>query len=398
MFETLEKKYFDVPLTHGFISLYTGKAIIMIASALLGIFLPIFLYELFNHNFRAVVVYYGLGYFLYGLTVALGGKFLNKFGFRRALRVSVFLGALFYVIFYFIDQYNLKYLIPFSIIVLTFYRLSYWLPYHIDFAKFTDKKDRGRQVGLVEATRSAFQVFAPLIAGFIVLRFSFDVLFIITIILFFTSGIPYLTIPLTREKFSWTLKQTWQQFFSRKRRKMVLAYMAFGAENVITLVVWPIFIYQLLKGNYFNVGAISTLIIGTTVITQLILGRYIDLKTSKEKVLGWGSFFYSLGWLIKIFITTAFQIFVVGTYHSIAHIFFRTPFDALSYEISADQGHYVDEFTVLREMASMFGRSLMAILVILVSFCFSIQWIFILAALAAIVVNLLRRVKQERFV
>lgn len=177
---------------------------------------------------------------------------------------------------------------------------------------------------------------------------------------------------------------------------MVLAYGAVGAEGVVGLIVWPIFIYQLLRGNYLQVGAISTLIIGFTVIFQLVLGRYIDLEVSKEKVLGLGSVFYSLGWIIKIFIVTAFHIFVVGVYHNIAYILWRTSFDVLGYEIAADQGHYVDEFTVLRDMAMSLGRSLMIILIILFSLYFAIQWVFILAALSAIIFNLLGGVKEER--
>jgi len=389
-------KYFDNPLSQGFVSLYIGKTIVLIATALLGIFLPIFLYDLFGQDLKIVVIYYGIGYFLYSLTVSFGARFLNRFGFRRALRTSVFFGASFYVIFYFINAENAKYLIPFSILVLVLFRLFYWLPYHVDFAKFTNKKDRGRQVSVLNVSRLAAGVFIPLIAGYIISRFGFNVLFLIAIILYLISGIPYLTIPRTREKFSWSFLETWRQFFSRERRKMVLAYAADGAENVVGLVIWPIFIYQLLDGDYFRVGAISTFIIGFTVVAQLFLGKIMDLKTSKEGVLKWGSLFYSAGWVIKIFISTAFHIFMVGAYHSVAKIFLRTPFDALTYEIAADQGHYVDEFTVLHEIAIGLGRVLMITLIVCASFYFAIQWTFILAAAAAIVFNLLSG-QQRKF-
>ncbi len=391
------KKYFDRALSRGFVSLYIGKTIVLIATALFGIFLPIFLYDLFGQDLRMAVIYYGVGYLLYGLTVSFGAKFLNGFGFRRALRVSVLLGASFYAIFYFIDAENAKYLIPFSILVLVFFRLFYWVPYHVDFAKFTNKKTRGRQVSVLNASRLAAGVFIPLAAGYVISHFGFNVLFLIAIILYLVSGIPYLVIPRTREKFSWSFLETWKQFFSRERRKMVLAYMADGAENIVGLVIWPIFIYQLLNGDYFKVGAISTFIIGITVVAQLLLGKRMDLDSSKKGVLKWGSFLYSAGWVIKIFITTAFHIFMVGAYHSIAKIFLRTPFDALTYEIAADQGHFVDEFTVLHEIAINFGRALMVILIVAASFYFAIQWTFILAAAAAIVFNLLSE-RQERFV
>lgn len=391
------KKYFDRAPSRGFVSLYAGKTIVLIATALFGIFLPIFLYDLFEQDLRLVVIYYGAGYFFYGITVSFGARFLNKFGFRRALQTSVFFGASFYAIFYFINAENTKYLIPFSILVLVLFRLFYWLPYHVDFAKFTNKKNRGRQVSVFNTSRLVAGVFIPVAAGYVISHFGFNVLFLVAIVLYLASGIPYLFIPRTRERFSWGFLETWKQFFSREKRKIVLAYMADGAENVVGLVVWPIFIYQLLNGDYFQVGAISTFIIGITVGAQLLLGKRMDANDSKKGTLKWGSFLYSAGWVIKIFISTAFHIFMVGAYHSIAKIFLRTPFDALTYEIAADQGHYVDEFTVLHEIAINFGRALMVILIVAVSFYFAVQWIFVLAAAAAIFFNFLSE-KQERFV
>lgn len=391
MFKSLEKKYFDIPLSRGFVSLYTGRTISLVSGALLGLFLPIFLYNLFNQNFQAVVIYYVIGFSLFGITISFGAGFLNKFGFRRALQVSVILAALFYTIFYFINQDNLIYLVPLSIITLVFFRLFHWLPYHVDFAKFTTKETRARQVSMLNATRMILGVFIPVISGFIIVRFGFDVLFLIAIILWLVSGIPYLTLPRTEEKFSWSFKRTWQEFFSKERRKMVLVYVADGAENMVGLLVWPIFIFQVLKGNYFQVGAISTLIIGFTVTLQLVMGKVIDGKVSKKKALKWGTLFYSLGWVIKIFVSTAFQIFIAGAYHSAAYILLRTPFDTLTYEIAADQGHYVDEFTVLREMALQLGRLIMAVLIIVISLFFAIQWIFVLAAMASIIFNLLEQ-------
>ncbi len=384
------KKYFEGEISHGFVSLYTGKLIVMVATGLLGMFLPIFLFNLFNQNFQYVVLYFGIGHLLYGTLVALGTGFLNGFGFRRALRISVFLGALFYAIFYFISQDNLIYLIPFSIIILVLYRLLYWVPYHIDFAKFTDRENRGRELSLLGATRNVIGIFIPLVAGFIISRFDFDVLFIIAIILYLVSFIPYLTIPHTREKFSWSYWETWKQFFSKKRRRVVSAFMADGAENIVGLIVWPIFIFQLLKGDYLQIGAVLTLIIGVSVVLQLALGKYIDAKRQKEKILHWGSVFYSLGWIAKIFIATTFHIFIVGSYHVMARIFTRTSFDTLTYEMAADEGHYIDEFTVIHEMAFQFGKVLMVGLIFLVSIFFAIQWTFVLAAAAAVCLNLLR--------
>jgi hypothetical protein len=47
-------------------------------------------------------------------------------------------------------------------------------------------------------------------------------------------------------------------------------------------------------------------------------------------------------------------------------------------------------------MAIGLGRSLMVVLVILLSFYFAIQWVFILAAFSVIIFNLLGGAKEER--
>lgn len=390
IFSAFKKKYFDGPVSAGFVSLYTGKTIVMISTGLLGIFLPIFLYNLFDGNFRWVVAYSAIASLLYAVTVAWGAQFLNTFGFRRALRVSIFFGALYYAIFYFVNSGNALYLIPLSIIVLTFFRLLYWLPYHVDFAKFSSRFNLGRELGLIGATRDVIGILVPIVSGFLIGKFSFDVVFLISIILYLVSGIPYLTLPKTREQFSWSYKETWRQFFSKERRDNVMAFIADGAEEEVGYLVWPLFIFQLLRGNFLQVGAISTLIIGIAVILEIVVGRRIDLKTPKEQILKTGTILYSLGWVFKIFITTGFHIFIAGAYHNTVRILLRTPFDALTYEIAADQGHYVDEFTVLHEIAIQTGKIIACVAIIMVSFLLPIQWTFILAALAALFLNLLR--------
>jgi MFS family permease len=192
----------------------------------------------------------------------------------------------------------------------------------------------------------------------------------------------------TEEKFSWTYLQTWKEFFSKKRQKTILAFMGDGAENVVSGIIWPIFIWQILKGNYFSVGAISSAIVLSTIILELFVGKFAD-SGKRDKILHWGTLLYALGWFIKIFIDTAFQIFIVSTYHNLTRIFTRTPFDAVLYERAADQGHYVDEYTVIHEMALMVGRILIILLILLLVPFFGIGLTFILAAVSTLMMNLL---------
>ena len=386
---SLKKRYFEGPLSGGFASLYIGRSITTVAGGLLGLFLPLFLYNLFHENIGLVLLYFSASHFLYLIFVIFGAQFLNRFGFRNALRASVLAGALHFGIFIFVTENTAWFLIPLTVLILLIYRLLYWIPYHVDLAKFTSIQNRGRELSLMEATFLIISTLVPVIAGFIIVRYDFSVLFFLAIVLYLVSGFSYITIPETNERFSWGYMETWKKFFSHLHSKTLLGYMADGAESVVGLIIWPVFIFQILDGDYLSVGVLSTLITAVAIVVQLSLGRIIDTTLKKETVMWWGSIFYSLGWIAKTFIATAFGIFVAGAYHSIMHIFTRTPLDTLTYEMAADEGHYVDEFTVLKEIALTAGKLIMFAATGIALMFVSIQWTFLLSALAALALTLL---------
>jgi hypothetical protein len=67
----------------------------------------------------------------------------------------------------------------------------------------------------------------------------------------------------------------------------------------------------------------------------------------------------------------------------------KTPFTTLMYEQAADRGHYVDEYTVLREMAAMIGRVLMIVLVLILLSFVGLNFAFVLAAIATLLFSIL---------
>lgn len=379
--------YFNEELSQGFTALFSGRMIQVAANLLLGLFMPIFFLTKFNYKISYVFLYYLVGSFIYVLVLPWGAQILNRIGLRRSLRASIFFVSLFYASLFLIDNYFILFVIL-SLILLTLYRVSFWYPFHVDFAKFTKKEDRGKNVSLIWASYSFLSIIMPLISGWLIGIYGFNIVIIIVIIVYMSSYIPFLTLPRTKEKFSWNYKETLRQFFSKQNRKLVIAHMANGAESAVTMVIWPIFIWQLLKGNFFNVGAVSSLIVLASVVLQLVVGKYADIF-NKRKMMHWGSVFYAFGWIIKIYVLTAFHIFIAGAYHSFTRIFKDTPFDTLNYEIMADHGHYIDEYTVLKELAVHLGKALILLFAILVALNFGINWTFALAALASLFINLL---------
>ena len=171
-----KNNYLDKGLSKGFISLYTGRMIAQLSSGIGGLFLPIFLYTIFGLKLQYVVLFYIVNFLLCVVFIPYGAKFLNSFGFKKSLQLSILFGALFYASFYFINESNVFYLIILPIIIVNLFRLTYWIPYHIDFAKFTDKKSRGKEFSIMESTRLFISVLSPILVGFLVQKFDFEIM------------------------------------------------------------------------------------------------------------------------------------------------------------------------------------------------------------------------------
>src|SRR3989339_2045451 len=373
-------------LPPGLASLYTSRTLILVAAGFIGLFLPVFLLQQYQ-SLQAVIWFYFWTWFLYLLLAAPGARLMNVFGITKVMIYSLPFLAFFYLALYFFENDVLVWTVVAGL-SLTLYRMLYWVPYHTDFASFSEGKNRGKQISLLDSISTFLGILTPFISGFLIMEFGFKPVFVIVVVLILTSMLPLYFLPEVKEKFTWSYQRTWQEFFAGSNRKMMLAYIGEGAENWIGGGLWPIFIWQLLEGRELQVGILTSAINLIAVILNLAMGDYTD-RFNKRKLMRAGSILYSLGWIAKMFVTTAFQLFIASTYHSFALILLRTPFSALIYEKAADSGHFLDEYSTLREMYLQFGRIIvMTIILALLNFL-SLNLVFALAAVASLLVNLL---------
>jgi hypothetical protein len=71
-------------------------------------------------------------------------------------------------------------------------------------------------------------------------------------------------------------------------------------------------------------------------------------------------------------------------YHAISKIFTETPAQTLAYDMTSVNDEYIDEFTVLREMFINAGRFGGAMVSVILLFFVSVQWVFLIGAVAAL--------------
>jgi len=374
-----------IKLSKDFKTLCTHQCIVALASGMFGLFLPIFLLKEFGNSIYWVIIFYTIGHLLYGLLVPFGAMLMQKAGLKKMMIIARCFNILFYISLYFLHNNPMLFAILANFNLLMF-RLLYWVPYHVDLAKFTSGKYRGRQMAYLSALGYLIGIGSPLLAGFLLSQSSFNVLFLIAVVILIVATFPLTKLSRSEVKFEFSYFQSFRELFKKANKGLRTSYIADGAQGLVGIVIWPIFIYQILEGQYLAIGAVTALVVIGTIACQLLVGNYTD-KFSKRKLVRVGSFIYAFGWMAKMFVVTAFQIFVVGTFHSLGSIVLRTPFNAFSYEQFTDRGTYLDEYTVLREISINFGRAIMGVILIILISLVGLKIAFPIAAIASLLIN-----------
>ena len=385
----VKEYYKNLHLSRNLLFLYTSRLLMQAAVGALSVFTALYFYEQYNGSFTAVMLAFVPLYLFYVVLTPISAMLIKKVGIKAMIIAAVLFHPFAYISLLFWDTHPNLALAGFILFVVL-YRSLYWAPYHIDFAKFTNKSNRGKQMSLLLNLSEVMLTLTPIISGIIIASYGFNTMFIFAAVFMFTSAIPLLFIEKTCEVFSFGYFETFKKLFEKDNRPMSLALFGDGIQSAVRIAIWPIFIYMLLDGKYVAIGVVTSLTIFLLIALRFVMGNLED-KVDKRKLLKIGSFLSTTGWIVKIFIDTGFEIFVADTYHKVGRMVNRLSFDITTYDQASDNGHYIDEYTVLKEVALNAGRGTMLMLAIWLTATFSITATFLFAAGATLSMTLLHR-------
>ncbi|MFH1597915.1 MAG: MFS transporter [Patescibacteria group bacterium] len=367
--------YFANHLTQQVKELYASVAIMDFAKSAVMIFEPIYLYTI-GFSLQKILIFFLAVYVIYYFCLPLGAKFARRFGYEHGILWSTPCLVLYYLSLFGIAYYPL--LIYPAIFFLVLQKSLYWPGYHCDFARFSMKGERGREISNLVVLDSVVYVVGPLLGGLLIKFVGFSALFIVAAVLILVSNIPLMmtkeTFKVTPFSYTGAHKRVWQ----KKHRRKFWSYFGFG-EELIVLVIWPIFIYTVVQ-DYLSIGAI---VAGATFFTSLIIlwvGRVTD-KQDKRVVLKSGTIIYSISWFLRLFAGTGLHVFMIDTLSRVSKNTIYVPMTALTYD-RAVKGSVMKEI-VFFEMALVIGKivAILLVLVLLQFFTSGFEAAFIVAGI-----------------
>ncbi len=388
--EYKQKSHLHIPLPKDIFALLTNRILLRIGFGLVGVFVPIFLYETLGGSLYYVALIYILYYLASMIVVPFGSMMLGTLGIRALLLIAIPFAVLAMSSLYYMEEYMWLAILGYFGGILV-YRTLYWVPYQVDLTHLMGHKHVGAHMAFYNNVLQIVNALTPLAGGIIITRFGFGTAFVCAALALLVTIVPTLFIRTINEHYKWGFMESFQRLFAYKNRALMYAYTADGAQSVISAIIWPVFIFELLDGKYTSVGFITSLTVIVILFLNTAVGKFID-HVGEKKALKYSSILASTGWFMKLFVDSAFQIFIVDTYHRLGRAANRLSFDTATNEHAADNGHYIDEFTTLKEMALNMGRVLMLIIACaLFYYIENIRIVFIIAAGATLMMTILNK-------
>ena len=344
--------YFTAKVRGEIEHLYGSVAIGHLAIALISLFEPIFLYHVVGLSITQVLGFMAFAYTIYAVLIPIGGKIAARYGYAHSIVFSV----PFPILYWFLlmgSEHNIT-MLGFAAVALAIYKSLYWPALHATLARFTGKKQRGREFSMMYAIMNIVQIIGPMLAGFLSSMFGIQSIFVIGSIIYSCSAIPLIW---NKEVFvpkPYLFRDTLALY--KKYPLQFLGYFGYG-EELLVLTIWPIFIY-IIVGNYQDLGSLVT--VATLVATglSLYIGFYTD-RHSKLALLRTGTIIYALTWIARIPVISPFAAFITDTLSRTTKSLVFIPASAITYE-NAEQTHIMP-FVVGFEQMLAIGKVLAAL-------------------------------------
>ncbi|HVE80760.1 MAG TPA: MFS transporter [Candidatus Dormibacteraeota bacterium] len=365
--------------------MYAAEMIKFLSLGLVGIFIPIYLYT------KGVPLTLIIAFLLWSTILQigaawLGGSLIPKYGVKHLLGASFILAFAYLLALAAFNQVWVLFAViaPLYAVAESFHSVAY----HYEFSKVKDADHSGQQLSNVTIMVHLAAAIGPFLGGVI------GAIYGLQMTLFVCLGLMVLGIgPLfaTRD-IKPRHKLDMSKISLMKIKNDLISYSGRGLEYVVTLLVWPLFMFLFL-GSLVEVGAVTTVALMLTLFASYFIGRLTD-RGYRARLIRIGSISNAMANVARMLVTGLGSILAVNIFSDITRAIVRIAWGAQYYS-NADR-HSRLEYIVAMELAAYSGRVLLFAAMLAASIVASAKAIFIAAfAVTALGMLLVMKIDQK---
>ncbi len=348
------------------------------------IFEPIYLWTL-GYSLIQIMWFYVQVYVWYAFLVGAGAKFASRLGYKH----SIFLSNFFYV-FYWLALFSTKsYPLLFFIAPILFasQKSLFWPAYNADIALAEQKKQRGRELGVLFSLQQLAFIAGPFLGGFISGVFGFKILFSISSALMMLSVYPLFRSPEIYSRHRFHFRRLWQ--ILRRHTRNFFGYWGY-AEDLMLMSLWPIYMFMVVP-NFFGLGTVSMIATLVGTVIMLYVGRLTD-RTNKRKLVEEAAVFYGITWLIRFVARDLPTVLIMDSVTKTGKSVTNLPMVALTFDRTGQgSADFAIAYSVFVEFALSIGKVITALAAIaILYFTGSLFLVFALVGFMTMLYSLIK--------
>ncbi len=325
--------------------LYITSALRTFAMSLISIFIPLYLLNI-GYSLFEVLTFYMVFCVFHSVLSFFAAKFSLNRGIKHSIALSMPFLIIFYILLYTLSTYNWP--LALLALVASVQNTLFWISFHMDFTKFSEKKVRGKEFSILKLITSALNVIGPVVGAVIISFISFHYLFVFVSALLIVSLIPLFYSKEIKIKHEIKLKK----LLKSTSLKNLVVFMGSGAEYGAAGVIWPLFVFVIV-GTYISLGIITSIATFLSLITVYLVGRMCD-SFSRRNILKFGSVAHAIIWFFKALVSTGPQVVLINSLSGITDSFKEIPYHTMVYDKASKKN--MVEFIVLREIGIHVGK------------------------------------------
>lgn len=325
---------------------YLNLIIQSFAISLISIFIPIYLIKL-GYSLDQALIFIAVEYAVLSGFTPFSALLARNYGLKHMILYRTPLVLAFFIGLYSLNSIN----VPIYTIAVVggIAHSMYWLSLHSLFAKYSNKIHRGLQAGKLVSFSRIASVLAPGMGGIIAFYFGFQTLFVIAILFLCASVVPLF---FTGDMKPHVPRFSFRKMASRSNLKMLAAFTLQGTVKIVGVVIWPVFIYFILK-DVASVGFVGTITAVGSVVVTLYIGKLSD-SMSRFFLLKIGGLLVAATFVMRMAATNFTRIFIISFIAGLAEIVIDIPLITMFYDKANERNPI--EVVVLRELGLGIGK------------------------------------------
>lgn len=337
--------------------LYISMTLKTFAFSLVGVFVPVYLYQL-GYSLTVIALYY-FWYFIFRIPINyVAGGLVARFGPKHTLSYAYVVNLVYLGMLLTLPQYQWP---LYSIALLSGASISiFFVAYHVDFSKIKRTKKEGAELGHMYLLSRIAGAVGPIVGGVIATIFGVHVVLVVAIVTMLLAIIPLM---MTNEPTRINVKPDYSTIDWRKQMPNYIAWSGTGIARQITLTLWPLFLGAIIftSGVYGKIGLVTS----ASVVASILMAKFVGSTIDNDKsgvLLRWSTAAGTLVHLSRTVVSSIWGIIGVNMTGEMSETGILLPLTKGFYDAADNVQDRVAYITVM-EMVGAFARAFFWLLV-----------------------------------